>query len=138
MLAILDPALFWVSGTDTPLSQEEEETLRVHLDNANRIIKQYRCDIPTPDWYWRKLQLEMVKPLSLRLRGPHVKRALAELCRCPPSSHNEEPQVPASVRMWHVKPLFQCRYLSDTWIPIMEQLLLYCINKKEKIIFIIL
>ncbi len=136
MIAVIDPALFLVNNPAGALLKVEEDMLCAIIDDVARTCRASRAVIPAAEWYWAKLQNDLVRPLHRLLRGPQLPRALDEL-----RSYTRTfalPEVPDSgtVRLRGVKPLFDWNRLDPSWMGVMERLLIGCAQLHDDVILI--
>jgi len=136
MIAVIDPALFLTDGVQGLLSEGEEKELTEIVDDAARICRAQQAVIPAADWYWKKLQNDLVRPLLRRRRGPRLPQGLDALAHH--AKHLTLVGVPTSgaARMWGVKPLFDWVRLEPSWIDVMERLLIGCAQQDDETVLI--
>jgi len=136
MIAIVDPALLLTDTAEGPLGQEEEKALADLVDDVARVCRDHRASIPAADWYWRKLQADVVRPLLSRTREPRLKRGIDNL-RAHTRSLTLAGTPPAgTTRLWGVRSLFQWPRLSAEWLTIMERLLIGCAQLDEPTVLV--
>jgi hypothetical protein len=129
MLAVLDPALFLLSGTQ-PLPADEAHHFEVLLDEAVRICRKTRARIPNQDWYWGELQRSLVLPVE-RVATRRMKLAIDELRR---HAGRIEFPAPVQARAWGIKPLFGWDRCPPDWLERMQQVLLGCALSDETLL----
>ncbi|MCK6587754.1 MAG: hypothetical protein HUU21_25230 [Polyangiaceae bacterium] len=136
MIAIIDPALLLTESAEGPLPPDEEKSLEYAVDDAARICRDQRAVIPAAEWYWNKLQREIVRPLHRQVTGSRLRQGLDALGRsAKPMALGSAPAV-GKTRMWGIKPLFAWGRLPSEWFGVMERLLIGCAQQDEETVLI--
>ena len=136
MIAILDPALLLTASPSGPLPADEEEALSALVDDAARILRDQRASIPAVDWYWNKLESEIVRPLHRTIRGPRLRQGLDAFRRHTRALTLAAPPAHGKTRLWGVKALFDWSRLSPDWLGVMERLLIGCAQINEPTVLV--
>ena len=121
MLVIVDPAIFLLEGTG-PLTLPVETLLAHRVDEVNRICRRLSGTIPNFDWYWGRLQRELIRPLLPRLRIPHCKAAFDNMRRF---ANQVELSPVKSAKLWGVRAHFDWQKLQG-WLEPMERIISGC------------
>lgn len=136
MIAILDPALLLTASPSGPLAADEEKALSKLLDDVARIFRDHGASIPAVDWYWRKLQTELVRPLYRRSSDPRLRRGLDAWQQHTRSWTVAGTPAQGKSRLWGVKALFDWPRLSPEWLAVMERLLIGCAQLGEPTVLV--
>jgi hypothetical protein len=136
VIAILDPALLLTASPSGPLSADEEKALSALVDDVARIFRDHRASIPAVDWYWNKLQGEIVRPLYRRIHGPRLRQGLEALRQHTRALPLAGRPAHGKTRLWGVKTLFDWPRLSPDWFGVMERLLIGCAQFGEPTVLV--
>ena len=136
MITILNPALLLTASPQGPLLPTEEKVLSDVVDNVARVCRANPAGIPAVDWYWRKLQMELVRPLRQRTTEPRLRQGLDALQQHARQVTLAGTPTAGTTRLWGVAGLFRWSRLPAEWFEIMERLLIGCAQLGEPIILV--
>ncbi len=121
MLAVLDPLLF----------DDSQPITELQLDEVIRILRTTDARIPNSFPYWKKLQLELIQPLS-RLSSHKLRTGLDAIRNF--VSAIRFPQPPPRVAFWDFRALFN--QAGSEWVDVMTRTLMGCSLTGEETILI--
>src|SRR5262249_37809039 len=132
MIVIVDPSFLWTAGEQGALSTDEERTLGTVVSDLVSICFKRGDRIPGADWYWGRLQREIIRPLDRRVNSPQLKRGLDTL-----HAHTRRFEIPerpgqGRTQIWGARVLFGWNGLHPDWLAVMERLLIGCTQLPEE------
>lgn len=136
IIAVLDPALFLTDQSTGPVPEAEEKALARTVDDVVRICRAEQAIIPSAEWYWKELWVDLLRPLYPRLSDPRLKIGLDEVRHFARSMTLPGRPEQGRTKMWNVKPLFDWKRLPPKWIDIMTDVLVGCAQRDEDTILV--
>lgn len=134
MIVVLDPAVLLIDAGADQLPAPEETALTRALDDIVRMCRDLGARIPSVDWYWRRLQTELVRPLHRCTRGPRLRQALDALAQHARPLALPAPPTHGTIQTWGFRRLFAWERLPAGWHEIMTRLLVSCALLDEPVV----
>jgi hypothetical protein len=135
MIVVLDPALLLFDARGGGLAADEEAELATAIDEVVRVCRDFGGEIPSVDWYWRRLQSELVRPLMRAARGPRLRSGLDALGRYARALPMPTLPTTGTIGAWGLRPLFAWSGLPAGWYEVMTRLLVGCVLRDEPVVF---